>query len=139
MAADTGNGFAVTLATTTTTGWLFKEVDLGEESVPDINDSHLATTNYETFFPGDLKEPGEVTFSLLVDATKASPAIGTVELLTGTFPISTSGNLTNATFTGTGYIKRVKRPRLVNNEVQMYDVTFKLDGKSTEPTFTVES
>ena len=137
--ADLGTGATLTLATTTTTNWLMASADLGTSAIPAVDDSHLGTTNFRTKLPGDLEEPGTFTFVIQVNSTIAAPITGVVELCTITAPIHTSGNTTNATWTATGFIMSVQRTVYEVDGLQVYTIIFQCDGKSTEPTFTVES
>ncbi len=142
MAADTGAAATIGFATTSTTGWLVRNLDLGEETINDIDTSHLGTTNYMTYLRGDLAEPGETTGTLVADPEIDFPTLGANagEDMTITFPISDPvTNSTPATFVASGYLKRWKRMALANDELQLIEFTFKHDGDSTEPTFTKEA
>ena len=132
-AVDTGHGATVTLATTgLSLNWT--SIDLGEETINDVEQTHLGTTGYREYRPGDLKEPGEVVIPFQWDSEAAQIAVGTVESLTFTFPTAT-GQSTAATYAGTGYIKRVKRPNLQTDTIQDGELTVKFDG-ITGPTYT---
>lgn len=136
--ADTGHGATLALATTGSIGAL-RSITLPEETIEDIKDSDLSTNNYETYVAGDLAEPGEISADILFDPTSNTvPAKGVSETVTVTWPIHTSGNTTNATYAGTGYVKAFKLPDMQTNELQLATITIKLDGK-TEPAFTQEA
>lgn len=148
--ADTGNGATVTFTaldgtSSSTAVGSVRSVNLGEQSIPVIDTSHLGTTNFLTSIPGDLKEPGEISMEVLFDQdTVGVPSLGTVEDIIITFPIVTSGQTTNATYTASGFFSSVSLPEVVNNELMMMSITFKCDGGADasnpqEPTFTPEA
>ena len=66
MAIDTGLGATASFATL---GLSLKIVsmDIGEQTLPNVNVSTLASTNFEEYIPGDLAEPGTVTFECQFD------------------------------------------------------------------------
>lgn len=135
--SDTGNQATLTLSVTGSVGDI-RTMDLPEWLLEKINDSHLGTDNFETFCPGDLSDPGEISGTVVFDATAALPNRGVVETATITLAISTTGNTTNATLVGTGFLTRTKLPNLANNQLNEWEFTFAFDGK-TEPAFTPES
>jgi|DEB0MinimDraft_3_1074331.scaffolds.fasta_scaffold61550_2 hypothetical protein len=137
--ADTGNGGTLTLSSTGSVGSV-RSLNLGEHSLPSIDSSHLGTTNWISSIPGDLADPGEVQIEAIFDQDTAGiPSLGTVEDITITFPIVNAANGTNATYTASGFLTNASLPELVNNELMMMTLTFKLDGVGTEPTFTAEA
>lgn len=136
--ADTGQGATLTLATTGSVGVL-RSLTLPDITIDALEDSDLSTTLFKTYRSTDLAEPGEIVGELLFDATADDlPTLGVAETVTVTFPIHTSGNTTNATFAGTGFIKGFKMPDMQSGELQMARVTIQLDGK-TDPAFTQEA
>lgn len=138
MAGDTGNGTTVGFSSTTITGHLFQQLDGGEQTLGKVPTSSLATTGDATFIPADLRDNSDVTGTLIFVATGALPALGTVETLTITHPIHTSGNTTNATTAGTGFISRIGKPNMVNDTLAVLPFSWTWDGE-TGPTFTAES
>lgn len=106
----------------------FKGIDLGEETITDVSKTHLGSLNYEQTVPGDLREPGEVVIPFNWN-NEVDPVltIGRVQVLTVTFPLA-EGQTDQAIFSAQGYVKRVKRPNLQTNELQMGEITFKLNG-----------
>lgn len=134
--SDTGNTATFVLGTTGAVGNIQSMV-LPEWLLQDIDDSHLGTTDYLTYTPGDLTEPGEIVADIIFDASIAVPSNGTVETGTLTFPLGAGGSVA-ATLIGTGYIKRYKIPDLANNQLNVGQLTFKLDGK-TGPTYTAQT
>ena len=136
--ADTGNSATIAFATTAfTASWT--EFDLGNETLDALESSHLATTNYKTFVPSDLKDGGTITGTFFWDQSFSTfPSTGTAETVTVTFPLK-SGESTAATFAATGFISDIKRPTVVNGDLMMGELTVQLDGVTTEPTFTAGS
>lgn len=137
MAGDTGNGATLTLATTGAVGDV-QSMSLPDWALEDVESSHLGTTTFKTYIPGDLAEPGEISAVVVFNSTVAIPSLGVAETVTVTYPVGTSGNTTNATLIGTGYIKKYQHPELANSTLQTATVGVKFDGL-TEPAYTVES
>ena len=136
--ADTGNGATLTLATTGSVGTI-RSMTLPEFVVEKIETSHLATTSFKTYRSADLSEPGEITAEILFNADTGSvPSRGVAETVTVTWPIHTSGNTTNATLAGTGFITSFKTPDMTNGELQIANITIAYDGE-TDPAFTAEA
>lgn len=133
MSCDTGHGAAATFSASGLT-LLHTSIDTGEETVDDVEKTHLGSVGFKEYQPGDLNEPGEVTIPYLHETDKAKPELGVVETLTITFPLG-DGDATPATLVGTGYLKRIKRPNLQTNQIQDGEVMFKFDGR-TGPTYT---
>lgn len=128
---DTGHGAT---ATFDSLSFNWTSIDMGESTLNDVPTSHLGTTGSETFLPGDLVNEGEVTIPFQWDAEAAYPTEGTVTTLTITFPQET-GQTAPATYAGTAYIKRVRRPNLQTDTLQDGEITVKWDG-NTGPTWT---
>lgn len=145
---DTGHGATVAFTQATQFDNVdFSSIDLGEESIPDVDTTHLGTTNFRTYIPGDLREPGEVTLTFNFDnddqgtsADQVPPAMGSTDEITITFPVnSVAGQSTGAKLVGNGYFKSYRRPTLETDTLQTGQVVFKFDGGvsgTTEPTFT---
>lgn len=133
---DTGNSASITFGTTGFTG-KFTQLDPGEISIGDIEDSNLSTSGEKTYRAEDLSEPGELSGTVQFSSDVAIPGLGAAETVTVTFP-QTTGLTTAATYAGTGYIKRFKLPTLENNVLQVAEIGVKWDGK-TGPTFTAGS
>ena len=130
---DTGHGASLTLSETgLSLDWT--SIDLGEETINDIETTKLDNAAYHSFMPGDLITASEITVPFFWDTEEAQIPIGTVESMTFTFPL-TSAQVAAATYAGTGYIKRVKYPNLQTDAVQDGELTLKFDGL-TGPAFT---
>lgn len=129
---DTGHGATLTLSTSALVlNWT--GIDAGEETIPEVNRTHLGTTDYQEYMPGDLKEPGEITIPFQWD-NEAELNIGVVENITITWPLA-DGQVDQATQAGTGFIKRLKRPNFQTNQIQDGEITIKWDGL-TGPIYT---
>lgn len=107
-----------------------------EQEVDDIEVSHLGTTGFKEYIPGELKEGGEVEVELLFIG-EALPALRSINTLTLTYPALPSGG-TGATLTGTAYVKAVSYPEMSSGDILQASVTFKFDG-DTDPVFTAAS
>lgn len=137
--ADTGTGATFSLSVSNQSSAI-RSITMPEFAVEDIETTHLGTTNFKTYIPSDLTEPGEITIEYLFDATSdAIIARGADEIVTVTWPIHTTGNTTNATFVADGYVRSIKLPDFAVGELQIATLVFKLNGADTEPAFTAES
>lgn len=138
MAQDLGNGASIAFGTSAYSfGW--ESIDLGEEVRAMIPKSKLSTTGAMEKLASDIYDAGELRVRGQMEPTLAKPVTKqAAETVTVTFPISVSGNTTNATFAGTGNISRVKNVTLENDTLQTFEITVTWDG-NTDPAFTVES
>lgn len=132
----TGNSTTIAFATSGFTPSVVSFDGL-EETLEGLIDSDLSTTNYETMVPADLIAVSPMTATIRWDNGDVPP-LGTVELITITFPLE-SGESTGATLAGTGFISGRTGPNLVNNTIAEASISIQFDGKSTEPTYTVGS
>lgn len=136
--ADTGLGATLTLATTGSVGTI-RSITSPEFTLEKIDTSALSTTDFMTYIAGDLTDPGEITAEVIFDATADDlPSRGVAETVTITWPIHTSGNTTNATLAGTGFITGWKMPDMAVNELQVASITIAYDG-GTGPAFSQEA
>ena len=136
--ADTGSGATLTLATTGSVGRI-RSMTLPEITTEKIDTTALDSTDFMTYVSGDVADPGEITAEIVFDATGDDlPSLGVAETVTVTFPIHTSGNTTNATLAGTGFITSFKMPDMAINELQVASITIAFDGE-TGPAFTQEA
>lgn len=136
--AQTGKGASAAFGSSSYSLTL-KEIDLGEEARPAIEDTGLASSK-KTRIGGDLPDPGMIKLKYYFDqsASNARPATSaTPETLTVTFPLKSAEN-TAATFAGTGMITRVGRPKLIVGTLMEGELDFQLDGR-TGPTHTAGS
>lgn len=130
---DTGHGATMTFGTSSLS-YNWTSIDMGETTLPDVDTVHLGTTGNRTYLPGDLTDDGEVTIPFQFDAEAALPTLGSVETVTVTFP-QEAGQTAPATYAGTAYIKRVRKPNLQTDTLQDGEITIRWDGQ-TGPTFT---
>lgn len=142
MAVDTGNGTTCALTTGSAFVPLITSIDVGEQTLGEIDASHLGTTGYMEKVKQDLIDAGSVTINFLADSTdsdKFAPPIGAAaaDTLTITLPEQVDAN-NAATIAGTGFISSWKPPEFVNNELQRGSFTFTWDGY-TGPTFTEDA
>lgn len=136
--ADTGQGATLTLSSTGAVG-VIRSMTLPEQTIEKLETSDLSTTDFKTYIKTDLAEPGELTAEILFNADTGSvPTLGTPETGTVTFPIHTSGNATNATYAGSGFLTSFKLPDMQVGELQVATLTFAFDGL-TDPSFTAET
>ena len=136
--ADTGQGATLTLATTGAVG-VIRSMTLPEFAIDKIETSDLSTTGFKTYIATDLAEPGELTAEIIFDAEDDDvPSFGVSETVTVTWPIHTTGNTTNATLAGTGFITNFKLPDMQIGELQVATITVAFDGL-TDPAFTAEA
>ena len=137
MAVKSGNG-----ATLVFTGIGFTplvvSIDGLEETLEALQDSDLSTTNFHTMCPADLKEISPVTAAIRWAQGNVVPMTGAVGLITLSYQLE-DGESTPAALTGTGFITGRTSPSLANNEIAEGSLTFQLDGKVTEPTYTAGS
>lgn len=137
MAVDTGNGatlsaFSVAMAIET--------IAIGSSSRPAIDTSHLGTTGFMTYIPGDLADTPEVEVTVLFDPTDSTVGLDLAQgaASTATITFDLQDGSTAADVEGTAFVTDVGYPTLANNELMKATFTFKFDGE-TGPTFTAES
>jgi hypothetical protein len=135
---DTGHGFSITFGTTSFTGKLRGVPTNLSRTLPVVNISHAATSGEQETMPGDLIELGEIEVDVLFEAVTGLPALGTVETITITFPLQSSGASTAANIAGTGFLINATFPPLQSNQEMLGKIRFKYDG-ATGPTFTAAS
>lgn len=105
-----------------------------------VEDTHLglASQSERTYVPDDLIEGGEFTcrFEWNQSFSTFPPLIGDAETITITYPLR-SGEGTNATLAGTGFLTRDKSADIEVNSSSIMEgeITIKWDGK-TGPAYT---
>lgn len=137
MAIEGDTGMGATAAFTTLSGFApaITEIELPPLfELEDINSTHLGSTDYEETQPGDISEAGEIKMTCILDTLDTMPTIGALDTIAVVFPLRT-GEATAANYGGTGYFKKVGLPKLAKNELQTFEVVFKLNG-ATGPTYT---
>jgi hypothetical protein len=135
---DLGNGATLTFGTSGHTFQVESMSFSGYERAM-IDTSHLGTTGAMTKLASDLYDAGSFTARVQNAPTVAMPVtVQAAETVTVTWPISSSGNTTNATLAGTGNISNVTLGPLENDVLQTIEITTTWDG-ATDPAFTIES
>lgn len=139
----TGQGATATLSVTGDLGCV-KSIQLPEWSQEKIDASCLNTTGFKKYIPGDLNEPGEVTFTVVYNPANGVPAPGladnagvlTAETLTITIPDPTDSSAVSATLAGSGFISSTQMPNMEINGLLEMTITFCFDGGSVPPAWT---
>ena len=138
----TGQGVTLTFGTSGFTASLHSVTGTERTREP-VEDSHLglASGSEMTFVPNDLIDGGEFTFRYEWNQSFGTfpPITGAAETVTVTFPLR-SGETTNATLAGTGFMTRDKGADIELNSASVMEGegTIKWDGK-TGPTYTAGS
>jgi len=126
MAAQTGNGTTLVLATDGTIGSIISMSGLSED-LPALDDTDLDTTSYMEMIPGDLMSLEPISVSVYWDGSSVPPTPGTVQTITIT-------DSNSNTLSGTGFITNRSGPTHENNERLVGEITMQFDGK-TGPTY----
>jgi hypothetical protein len=105
-------------------------------SRPDINTTHMGTTNYQTYIPGKLVEGGAIELEINFDPDATPPITGVAETITITFPLP-SGGITPADVEFTGYINSWSWADPMEEKMTA-DVSIKVDGL-TDPVWTAST
>lgn len=101
-----------------------------------LETSHLATSDWKTFIPASLTDPGELEIEFQLDPDNPPPINGDAETVTVTFPKYNSNNSSGAKFAGTAFCTKWDPIGGAENEnIQMSTLTLKYSG---EITFTDE-
>lgn len=132
----TGNSGTISFGTQAFTG-SWNRIGAWQPSRDKIETSHLGTTGYKTFIPGDLDDPGEVTLEVQFDPTASLPSMADPETVTITYPKKVGTN-TAASLAGSGFITKAGTPELRNGQVMVQEITVAFDG-ITGPAFTKEA
>jgi hypothetical protein len=132
---DTGHGAAITLATSALT-YKWRKIGAVEQSREKVEDTDLSNTNYKSYLPGDVAEPGEFEVEFCFNPATALPsALAAPETVTITGP-TPPGGASGAALTGTGFITKITAsPEFTTNGLQIGKMTIAFDGK-TGPTHT---
>ncbi len=104
-------------------------------SVAKVNVTPAGVTDAE-YCAGDVKEQTDPTATLLADFTvDVNGVVGSTGLLTFTYPISNSGNTTNATLSGNAFLQSAVETSGMNVR-NVYDLVWVWEGV---PTFSPEA
>lgn len=152
MPADSGNGTTVTFASWSFTADIIS-ITPGDESREALDVSHLGTSDYRQFIPGDLVDASEWVFTYIQDATAVEKSwppdptddtadgMGARDTVTITLPEQLDpGN--PPTFTFSGFVTSRSLAPLENDTVQIGTFSIKPDGgfnSGTAPKFTEDA
>lgn len=136
--AMTGNGTTLTFGTSGFTANIYT-ISGTEQSREALEDSHIGTTGEKTYIADDLIEPGQFDIEFEWDQSFSTfpPISHAAETVTVTFPLK-SGETTNATLAGSGFLISSSGPEVANGTIMRGSATVKWDGK-TGPTYTAGS
>jgi hypothetical protein len=130
-AADEGRGATLTLGTSS-----WDSTALITNITPDaltraaLDTSHLTTTNYRTFIPEDLVDPGGFTIEFHHDGDAEPPISSVPETVTITYPLQ-SGYSTGALITGSGFCTEYTPGAAAVGELMKGTAKFKWAGSVT--------
>lgn len=133
---DTGHGATITLATSGLT-YKWRKIGSPEWSREKVEDTDLSNSNYKSYLPGDVVEPGEFEVEFVFNPTAALPnPNAAAETITITGPVPPGGS-SAASLAGTGFILSITpMPEYTTNGLQVGKLRLAFDGK-TGPTHTV--
>lgn len=97
-----------------------RDVTLPGQTRPSIKTSHNGTTDFDTFIPGDLVDPGELEVQMLFDPTKDPPIDQPAESITVTLRDGT-------TWVFTGFLTNY-RPTAPFEDLATAQATIKVSG-----------
>lgn len=127
--ADTGNSSTIVFGTSSFAAD-YTMIGGVEQSRPSLETSHLGTSNYATFMPGDLVDSGELECEFHYNPNNQPPITGAAETITITFPVP-SGLSNGATAVFSAFVMNWKSADLENNEIMSATVTLKITGGVT--------
>jgi hypothetical protein len=131
MAADEGRGATLTLGTST-----WDSTALITSITPDaitraaLDTTHLTTTNYRTFIPEDLADPGGFTIEFHHDGDAEPPFLNVPETITITYPLQ-SGWSTGAQIQASGFCTEYTPGAASVGELLKGTAKFKFTGTIT--------
>lgn len=129
-----GNGATFTL-NTGSVGTIIS-LDPPEETIGEVNDDSLGTTDFHEFVAAKVADTSPLT-GVAVFNGGTLPSLGTQLTGTITYPLGT-GQTTGATFAGTGFFTRRKIGELALDSRVVLEFSFRFDGK-TGPAYTAGS
>lgn len=135
MPADVGTATTIAFATSSFSAEV-KSINGSDISREDIDVTHMGTTNYKEFQPGDLADGGSIEMEIHFDPDEQPPILGVSESITITFP-TPSGGGGGATLIFTGYVNAWSWEAPLE-EVMTAELTIKVDGK-TAPVWAVST
>lgn len=133
-----GQGTTLSLSIDSVIGKV-RSVQMPEWLAEAVDFSALDNTDWMCFKPGSLADPGTFTAEVYFDSEIDVPTVNLVQVATFTFPIQTGSNTTAATLVGSGFITGLAFPNAAIAEPMVQTITFKFDGESVVPAFTLEA
>ena len=115
-----------------------RSVQMPEWITEAVDFSALEDLSWMKFLPAGLVDPGSFIAELYFDTTIVLPTLRVVQDAVFTFPIEEVGNATVATLTGSGFLIGIGFPNAAIAEPMMQSLTFKYDGNTVPPAFTLE-
>lgn len=135
---STGSGVTLTLSVDTTIAKV-RSAQLPDWVIEAVDFTGLSDLNWMCFIPGSPADPGAFSADLFLNTELAIPTLKVVQIATFTFPIQTPSNAVNATLSGSGFLTSVGWGSAVVNDPMVMPISFKFDGNSQPPSFTLES
>lgn len=139
MAVNTGLGATITAwpASASPGNWKVISISGFNVSVEALDDTSLASTNFQEMVPADLKAIGPISVECFWNWDEALPTVGTAGTFTFSFP-DQSDSTDAGNLSGTGFVTEVETPTLTSGEPTTGSITIQFDGK-TGPTWTQNS
>ena len=136
--ALTGNGTTISFASSSFVANIYS-IGGTTQTRDSLETSHLGTSGVKEFMPDALIDGGEseIEFEWNPSFSTFPPIDAAAETITITFPLA-SGQSTNATLAGTGFLTSATSGSAVNGEIMRGSATIKWDGL-TGPTYTAGS
>ena len=136
MVMDVGTGTIIAFGTS---GFAAEVLSLNGNDItrPDVDVTHMGSTTYMEYQPGDLADGGSIEMEIGFDPDSQPPVTSAAETITITFPLP-SGGATSATFVFTGYVSTWSWTAPLE-EVMTASITIKVDGKGTPPAWTAST
>ena len=133
--ADVGTGTTIVFGTS---GFSAEVMTINGNDITreDIETTHMGTTGYKTYIPGDLVEGGAIEMEINFDPDAQPPITGVPETITITFPLP-AGGITPADVEFSGYVNSWSWADPMEEKMTA-DVSIKVDGV-TDPVWTVSA
>lgn len=94
-----------------------------------IDTSHMGTTDWKTFMPAKLTDPGSLELKIAFDPDDQPPITGAAETITVTWPIQDAPG-TSANWSAQGFVTEFEVTAELEEKMEA-DVTVKLSGSVT--------
>lgn len=128
--ADGGYGVTITFGTSSFTAQVISDPQFSGQERTAIETTHHAVTNgWRTFIPGDLKDPGGITFDINFDPDAQPPITAAPETITLTFPVP-SGSSNGATLACSGFVTAWEAGTPIDDRMTA-SITIKFTGEPT--------